>query len=413
MAVREAAEEAAAEEAVRAAAAPVQQKSYSGLGRMALIKECKAKGIEYRAVAQDPAALIGLLEAAQGVAQAEIPVGCDPDPEWLHGVISRQVASQLVLLRGAHDGCFLVRRLVAITATDATMCLTVIHNKKPTHHKITRDADGKTVIGKFKPMPRPHGSSTIADLVEFLSSSDMNQTTAPKWPVNLTAGVTTGGMRLPEKWTKAANTDAADKAAATPELNENGVRSTLRVPGRAGKGAKIVWADGKTDSDPGDYAMELAEAEQTGSRQKLPTRVRWPDKLCDIEVIPRHAAYGRYLADGSEKMPPGGLYALRDDSINDSTLSMYYESLLEAVPYQTLGRFGPGVEGWSEGDLVFEANEIINVWDEGAPDTGFPSEDKTIWLIGWTQDGKEGNLPATFARRIQMKQGADIEKYGS
>jgi hypothetical protein len=382
------------------------------MGRMALIKECKAKGIEYRAVAQDPAALIGLLEAAQSVALAEISVGCDPDPEWLHGVITRQVASQLLQLRGAHDGCFLIRRLVAKAATDATMCLSVIHNMKPTHHKITRDAAGKLMIGKFKPMPRPHGCSTIADLIEFLSSSDVNQTTAPKWPVLLTAGVTIGGMRLPEKWTKAANAEAAALAAAGSD-SADGPRSNLRVPGKAGGKRGLTWADGKDNSEPGDYAMELAEAEQTGSRQKLPIRVRWPDKLCEIEVIPRHAAYGRYLEDGSEKMPAGGLYALRDDSINDSTLSMYYESLLEAVPYQTLGRFGPGVEGWSEGDLVFEANEIINVWDEGAPGTGFPSEDKTIWLIGWTQDGKEGNVPATFARRIQMKGAAAVEKYGS
>lgn len=72
----------------------------------------------------------------------------------------------------------------------------------------------------------------------------------------------------------------------------------------------------------------------------------------------------RYIADGTEEMPPGGIYNLPDDQINDETLSMYYESLLEGIPYQTLGDFGPGVAGWSEGDLVFSANEIINVWDE-------------------------------------------------
>lgn len=304
-----------------------------------------------------------------------VPVGCTPDPAWLHGELSRQQAEQLLSMRGATKGAFLVRALEIKTVKDAPLALSVIFGGKTKHHNITVAPDGGLCVGKFAPMPRPGGSKNLADLVEFLSlafiggHSDECAEKAPKWPVRLTTGVNTSGQRLPELWTKP------------------GAAGATKV--KAGKNLKVTWVD--------------EENAATEDREFL-----------DISVIPRHVVYGRYLSDGTEEMPSGGIYNLPDDNINDETLSMYYESLLEGVPYQTLGDFGPDVAGWSEGDLVFSANEIINVWDEGAPDTGFPSEDKTNWLVGWTQDGKEGNLPATFARRIAMKAAPmALEKYGS
>lgn len=304
-----------------------------------------------------------------------VPVGCTPDPAWLHGELSRQQTEQLLSMRGATKGAFLVRALEIKTAKDAPLALSVIVGGKTKHHNITVAPDGGLCVGKFAPMPRPGGSKNLADLVEFLSlafiggHSDECAEKAPKWPVRLTTGVDTSGQRLPELWTKPS------AAGATKA--------------KAGKNLKVTWVD-----------EENAETEDR--------------EFLDVSVIPRHVVYGRYLSDGTEEMPAGGIYNLLDDNITDETLSMYYESLLEGVPYQTLGDFGPDIAGWSEGDLVFSANEIINVWDEGAPDTGFPSDDKTNWLVGWTQDGKEGNLPATFARRIAMKAAPiALEKYGS
>ena len=183
-----------------------------------------------------------------------VPVGCTPDPAWLHGELLQKQADQLLTLRGATKGAFLVRALQIKTDKDAPLALSVIVAGKPKHHKITVAPDGGLCVGKFAPMPRPGGSKNLADLVGFLSlamiggHSDECAEKAPKWPVRLTTGVNASGQRLPELWTKPVGAANADKP---------------------GKDLKVTWVD--------------EEAAETEDRAFL-----------DISVIPRHVAYGRY-----------------------------------------------------------------------------------------------------------------------
>jgi len=59
-------------------------------------------------------------------------------------------------------------------------------------------------------------------------------------------------------------------------------------------------------------------------------------------------------------------------------------------------------------DLTFDANDILQVTDEGDP----PG---TGWMEGRTQDGRFGSFPSNFVRKINLGSGAakTIEKYGA
>lgn len=66
------------------------------------------------------------------------------------------------------------------------------------------------------------------------------------------------------------------------------------------------------------------------------------------------------------------------------------------VYYQTLYAYNSG----EDGDLVFEANEILRVTDEG--------EDGSGWFYGFAQDNREGSFPSNFVRKIKYQPGATV-----
>eukprot|EP00730_Choanoeca_flexa_P016255 TRINITY_DN7645_c0_g1_i1.p1 TRINITY_DN7645_c0_g1~~TRINITY_DN7645_c0_g1_i1.p1 ORF type:complete len:240 (+),score=34.20 TRINITY_DN7645_c0_g1_i1:175-894(+) len=61
------------------------------------------------------------------------------------------------------------------------------------------------------------------------------------------------------------------------------------------------------------------------------------------------------------------------------------------VLYQTLYKFTSD----DPEDLQFEANEILQITDEGDGTEG-------CWLYGQSQDGREGNVPGTYVRKIRL-----------
>jgi len=61
------------------------------------------------------------------------------------------------------------------------------------------------------------------------------------------------------------------------------------------------------------------------------------------------------------------------------------------VLYQALYAYNSG----DADDLVLEANDIVRVFDEG-------DGSGTCWMEGESQDGKEGNFPGTYVRKINM-----------
>lgn len=55
-------------------------------------------------------------------------------------------------------------------------------------------------------------------------------------------------------------------------------------------------------------------------------------------------------------------------------------------------------------DLQFEQNDILRVTDEG--------DGPTSWFYGEDQQGKEGNFPGTFVRKIRMPSGGAVKTVG-
>ncbi|EDQ88365.1 uncharacterized protein MONBRDRAFT_9210 [Monosiga brevicollis MX1] len=85
------------------------------------------------------------------------------------------------------------------------------------------------------------------------------------------------------------------------------------------------------------------------------------------------------------------------------------------VLYQTLYKY----ESSDPEDLTFDANEILQVTDEvpvltcpACPGDGSPNS----WYYGRSQDGREGNFPGTYVRKIKLRNkvlSVDVENGGA
>eukprot|EP00045_Choanoeca_perplexa_P000846 m.16544 g.16544 ORF g.16544 m.16544 type:complete len:238 (+) comp10582_c0_seq1:176-889(+) len=75
------------------------------------------------------------------------------------------------------------------------------------------------------------------------------------------------------------------------------------------------------------------------------------------------------------------------------------------VLYQSLYKFSSD----DPEDLAFEANEILQITDEGDGSEG-------AWLYGQSQDGRVGNVPSTYVRKIRLTAksiAVDVENGGA
>jgi len=379
----------------------------------------QAKSAAAAAAAEVPGAAVATKSDA-GVP----PVGADPAPGWLHGKLDRSECESLLTAGGKTmvDGQFLVRQRQKDNAPMA-YSLAVIFRGKATHHKIKMDSSGHVIVGAFEAYPKGIGSSSLAEVIEFLSATDMPDSKAPGWPVQLLEGVRSDGSLMSAGWSRGAADDApqaeAAAAAAAPagavgegaraqaEAKYAGMKRLAMVKEARAKGVDITAA-GKDetklrqlliDNELEAIAAEAVEADDSvggilkkpsPGKVKISRKLSWKEdhELTDVETVPRQVN-------------------------NDAEADAY-------ALYQCRYPYNSTTDGFTVGeDMEIAPGDILQVYDEGGegglPQTPEEKEaDPNCWMRGWSQDGREGTFPSSYVSKIVPKAAPmAIDSYGS